>query len=481
MNEKVLIVDNSEAFLLPISRFLSSEGFEVRTATDGLEALDILEEFHPDYMFIDLVMPKLRGEKLCNIIKSKKDYQDIFLVILSGIAAEDISSCNDYGADACIAKGPFKKMQDYLLKVIKEKNNLTKGTILGMEDVYKREITQELLVSGKHNNIVLTNISDGILEIAVDGKILSANPKALHIFDKRESDILATDFFTLLPEGAKGPMHDLFEKAVEVRENEPVDYILAIEDRHIVVNVIYVEDHEVTIYIVVLRDITAYKKIEQDLTRSLEEKEVLLRETFHRIKNNLTMIASLINLESGRLSTKEDKSIFRDIISRIESISLIHEKLHHSIDMTTIDLSEYLKELVHNIFSVTAQPADSINIDLDIPSIKVSFNEVVPIALIVSELLTNAIKYGFPPEWEREKERKEEKRIFLTVSCQDNQCRLTFGDNGVGLPQDFSISSLNTLGLTLVETLTNQMEGKLELSRNGGAVFHITFPVNTHN
>lgn len=477
MKEKVLIVDNSEAFLLPISRFLSSQGFEVRTAADGLEALDILEEFHPDCMFIDLVMPKLRGEKLCNIIKSKEEYRDIFLVILSGIAAEDISSCNDYGADACIAKGPFRKMQDYLIEVIKEKNNLKKGTILGIGDVYKREITQELLVNGKHNNIVLTNISDGILEIAVNGKILSANPKALHIFGKKESEILATDFFALLPVGATRPMHDLFEKAVEVPKNEPVDYILVLEDRHIIVNVIYVEDHEVTIYIVVLRDITGYKKIEQDLTRSLEEKEVLLRETFHRIKNNLTMIASLINLESGRLTAKEDKSIFRDIISRIESISLIHEKLHHSLDMTTIDLSEYLKELVHNIFSVTAQATDVININLEIPSIKVSFNEVVPIALIVSELLTNAIKYGFPPEWDR----KEEKEIFLKVSCQDKQCRLIFKDNGVGLPPDFSISSLNTLGLSLVETLTKQMEGDLKISTEKGVIFRIQFPVSEHN
>jgi len=152
--KKIMVVDNSKVILKYMNDMLSKEGHKVLTAEDGLSALEILKTIIPDVMFIDLIMPNIRGEKLCRIVRSMPALNDTYLVILSAIAAEEEVDFCKFGANACIAKGPFEKMGKHVRAILKKLDQGKKPSfptkIIGYEDIHKREITQELLASRGH-------------------------------------------------------------------------------------------------------------------------------------------------------------------------------------------------------------------------------------------------------------------------------------------------------------------------------------------
>ncbi len=167
--KKILVVDNHPVMLKFMTNLLEKEGHEVLTAQDGLSALDVLKKHIPDVMFVDLVMPNIAGEKLCRIVRSMPGMSDVYVVILSGIAAEKDLDCKQLGADACIAKGPFNKMAPHVLFTLEQSDlapprRMTDG-VIGLDDVYEREVTRELLSSKRHLERILDNMSEGIIEL----------------------------------------------------------------------------------------------------------------------------------------------------------------------------------------------------------------------------------------------------------------------------------------------------------------------------
>jgi len=181
--KKILVVDNHPVLLKFMSNLLEKKGHMVLTSPDGVCALDILKNFKPDIIFVDLVMPNIGGEKLCQIIRGKPDFKKTFIVILSAIAVEEQTPYTDFGADACIAKGPFNKMAEHVLEIIRHSDsNYSRDfqhKIIGQEDIYEREITKELLASKKHYETTLYNLSEGILILTENSVIVYANPAAV--------------------------------------------------------------------------------------------------------------------------------------------------------------------------------------------------------------------------------------------------------------------------------------------------------------
>ena len=154
MKKKFLIVDDSQAILHLLSSYLEQKGYEVATAEDGLKALDVLESFRPDIMFVDLIMPGIKGDKLCRIIRKMPEYDSVILVIISATAAEEKIDFVSLGADACIAKGPLKIMLESVSQVLEHLQNNEIGPltekIFGSDSIFERDITRELLASNKH-------------------------------------------------------------------------------------------------------------------------------------------------------------------------------------------------------------------------------------------------------------------------------------------------------------------------------------------
>ncbi|VVB88283.1 PAS fold protein [uncultured archaeon] len=221
-------------------------------------------------------------------------------------------------------------------------------------------------------------------------------------------------------------------------------------------------------HICIIRDITDRKQAEEQIMHSLKEKEVLLREIHHRVKNNMQIVSSLLWLQSKYITEKKYREMFKDSQNRIMSMSLIHEKLYRSKDMSKIDINEYITALANNLFeSYGVKGAIALNINVE--NILLGIDSAIPCGLIINELISNSLKYGFPNG------RKGEIMVSLRLSDGD-KAELAVGDNGVGIPDDVDFRKTKSLGLRLITMLAeDQLQGEVNLDRSKGTEFKIKF------
>jgi PAS domain S-box-containing protein len=220
-----------------------------------------------------------------------------------------------------------------------------------------------------------------------------------------------------------------------------------------------------------LSDITERKQSEDKLKSLLKEKEVLVKEVHHRVKNNFTVVSSLLGLQSEQIEDEATRNMFLKSRDRINSMSLIHERLYKSQDLTRINLAEYIRSLANDLFHVYETDAEKVSLVVEAEDIILNVEKVIPCGLIVNELITNALKYGFPTEW------NGKARIEVTLRpIDDNEIELAVKDNGIGLPVDFDIQKTKSLGLKLITLLAeDQLGGKSRVDRNEGMGFIVRF------
>ncbi|MBI4286003.1 MAG: AAA family ATPase [Chloroflexi bacterium] len=215
------------------------------------------------------------------------------------------------------------------------------------------------------------------------------------------------------------------------------------------------------------------KKADQQVKKSLREKEVLLKEIHHRVKNNLQIIHSMLNLQLPFIRELGALDAFKESQNRIHSMALIHEKLYQSETLSRIDLAEYIENLADNLFLSYQGTERAIRPTVHIENVSLDVDTVIPCALIINELVSNSLKHAFPASSPRADDGGE---IDISL-CRDggNRLILTVKDNGIGLPQDFSIDRSASLGLQLVDILVQQLKGALRIGSNGGAAFTVSF------
>lgn len=214
-------------------------------------------------------------------------------------------------------------------------------------------------------------------------------------------------------------------------------------------------------------EIAERNMVEDKLNKSLKEKDVLLKEIHHRVKNNLQIVSSLLSLQSRYINDPDSVEIFNESQSRIKSMALIHEKLYQTGDLTKINLSEYANELVFDLFRSYSVNTYRVKHEILSEKVQLDMNTAIPCGLIINELVTNCIKHAFPNNRNGE--------IKIEIKCDGEYFVLTVADDGVGLPEDLDINNLKTLGLQLVTSLTKQLDGTIELQRKGGTSFRIRF------
>jgi len=211
------------------------------------------------------------------------------------------------------------------------------------------------------------------------------------------------------------------------------------------------------------------KKINEKVSTSLKEKEALLREIHHRVKNNLQVINSLLDLQSARLKDKSSLNAFKESQNRVKSMSLIHEQLYQSKNLAKIDFDKYIHDLVTNLYYIYGGNPDDISYKINVKNVFIGISKAIPCGLIINELVSNSLKHAFP------KGRKGEILIDFHLG-DDNKYLLVVGDDGIGLPEKYDYKNIDTLGLQLVDILTQQLKGSVELNRNHGTSFKVTFP-----
>jgi len=216
------------------------------------------------------------------------------------------------------------------------------------------------------------------------------------------------------------------------------------------------------------RDITDQKRSVNEIRHALQEKETLLKEVHHRVKNNLQAVSSILDLQSAYLKDGEAMRLCRDSKNRILTMALLHENLYRGQDQTKVDLMEYVSALTDHLLNSMEGNTGAIKIRTSITDLALNVDTAIPCGLIVTELVSNALKHAFPEG------KKGEITVEITRTGEDDY-RLIVRDDGVGLPDGFKLEDLSTLGLQLVNSLTDQLSGMMEVRTGNGASFTISF------
>jgi two-component sensor histidine kinase len=215
-------------------------------------------------------------------------------------------------------------------------------------------------------------------------------------------------------------------------------------------------------------EIAERKRVEEQIKASLGEKEVLLKEIHHRVKNNLQVVSSMLQLQSKNVKDRETVEMFQESRNRVRSMALVHERLYQSRDLARVDFARYIRSLANYLCRSYGVNTNVIQLRTNLHDVFLGVDTAIPCGLILNELVSNCLKHAFPDG------REGEIRIELRSDGND-KFTLMVSDNGVGLLEDLDFRNTESLGLQLVNTLVNQLEGTIELDRRGGTAFKITF------
>ena len=341
----------------------------------------------------------------------------------------------------------------------------------------RQEGHQQLLESESRYRAIAENSLDIISENLMDGTTLYVSPSAARVtgfdqedrlqqstFDRAHPDDLPSirKAVTTLIETGQARMIFRYQ-----RKDGVYIYLESVARR---VQNPYVYEG-VPFMVVVSRDVSDRVAMMQQLEQSVQEKEVLLSEIHHRVKNNLQIISSLLSLQSQFVKDSVSEAVFWDCQSRIKSISLIHETLYQSRNLSRIDFALYASNLVDRLAGSYLGAANHVSVDVPCEEVCLPIDLAISCGLIVNELVTNALKYAFPDG------RRGHIEVSISYDRQEQQFCLKVADDGVGFPSNVDLDDPATLGLQLVTTLTQQLDAMISMDNKDGTTFRIYFAV----
>ncbi|MGK7895615.1 MAG: response regulator [Xenococcus sp. (in: cyanobacteria)] len=418
-DHNILIVDDNPNNLAVIVDYLEDSGLNILVSQDGDSSLKRAKYAKPSIILLDVLMPGIDGYETCRLLKQDSDTRDIPVIFMTALSSiEDKIKGFEVGA------------VDYVTKPIQPEEVLARIKLhLGL-----RYMTQTL---ARQNSILQVEIEQ---RKSVEKKLYTSN---LQLQQKIKERNQAQQDLKIL--------NEQLESRVEQRTNE-----LKISNQNLNCEII------------------DRKKAEAQVRKSLQEKELLLKEIHHRVKNNLLVVSNLLDFQTDYIEDQELIKMFENSQHRIQSIALIHEHLYNSSDLKKLNLSEYIISLIDKLSDSYETEEKEIHFLTDIDEIYLNIETAQPCGLIINELIANALEHGF----------REQRRgtIWLSFKKDDQeQIILTVTDNGIGFPENLDFQQTESLGLQLVCTLTKQLEGTINLNRTQGTSFTITFTELDYN
>jgi len=438
------------------AKSLQSMGYQVlAVASYGEEAIEKAHELKPDIILMDIILKgSMDGIEVARAI-SKLEIPVIYITaipddatinraLLSAPYGYLIKPLDDFKLKISIEVALYKKLMEDKLKQSQENyyqtifENTGTATAIINENMYIEMVNTGFeTISGCKKGEIEDKIKFTDFTLEKDKKILKNLLSSTRINSKQAPQNFETKF-----RDSRGKTKDiLMTLAVIPGTNKILTSILDITDRKIV---------------------------EDQIIAALNEKEILLKEIHHRVKNNLQIISSLLRLQSRYINDEKVAEILNDSQNRVKSMGMVHEKLYQSDDLSKVDLEEYVNNLAVELFRSYGKSIRKIKLRVDVCKILMDADATINFGLIINELLSNSLKHAFPSDLEGE-------IIVEFYQSPKGNYILKIGDNGIGLPSDFDLSKSNSLGMRLVNNLCNQLNGEMEIIRDNGTMFHIKF------
>jgi PAS domain S-box-containing protein len=306
---------------------------------------------------------------------------------------------------------------------------------------------------------------------AKTGIIIDCNPAATRLIGREKPELVGKHQRILHPpEETEGGFSRTFKQHLEEKQGQTLETQVVTKEgeiKDVAIKATLLDIRGKKVIQGIFRDITESKKAEEKIKSSLKEKEVMLKEIHHRVKNNLQIISSLLNLQSRHIKdNKEVLEMFKECQNRVKSMALIHNKLYQSRDMSRIDFAEYVHTLTQDLFQSYKISPGNIELKVNAESVFMDINSAIPCGLIINELVSNSLKHAFP----------DGKRGEITIDLhkdKDNKLSLSVADNGAGFPEGLDFKQTESLGLRLVCILTEQLGGRMSLNRKKGTKFSL--------
>lgn len=455
----VLVCDDSPDSLDLYSYVLQAEGYAILQAVNGNECLNVAREQQPDLILLDVMLPDIDGFEVCRRIKSDRELASTRVIHVSGIQTSNDKRAEglEAGADGYLTKPVhIRTLLAHIQALLRIKS--TEGALRERDERYR---------------FLIENVTDyAIFTLDSERHIASWNKGAERILGYEEAEIIGqSGSIIFTPEDVERGVfeEELRKAATEGRAGDDRWLVRKDGTRFWASGIMTtLEDGAPRWFVKILRDNTEPKLAEEKTKTLLKEKEALLREIHHRVKNNLQVISSLLSLQAGYIREQSSREMFKESQNRIRTMALVHEQLYRSENLSRIDFSEYLRLLIADLFRLYGVDSTLIKAKLNVMDISLRIDEAIPCGLIVNELVSNSLKHAFPGA------RGGEIRISM-VPKQDEMLLLEVVDNGVGMPTDFDLGKVGSLGMQLVTTLVDQLGGTMELNSSDGTQIRITF------
>ena len=453
----------SEALLNTTNQIAQTGGWELDLRTDELHWTDTIKRIHgvaPDYV--------------PNVSEAIQFYAPEYIPVIRA-AVEEAMQGKDYDIELQIMTAQQERTWIRTIgQPIWENGEVVK--LQGIfQDIHERKLVEEALRQSEERlRVIFENAPVGIVVTSLDGRLQQVNPAMCHTMGYTAAELLALSIADLTHPDDLATSQKLL-KALIASEIPSFE----VEKRYVqkggsvitaILQCATIRDAKGNVVALIgqLLDISERKRDEAQIVSSLQEKEVLLKEIHHRVKNNLQVISSLLDLQASYVTDAEVQHMLQDSRGRVRSMALVHEQLYGTTDLAQIDFADYVERLTSFLYRSYGRQAGQVTLKLEIVPLLLSVETAVPLGLIINELVSNAYKHAFKG--------KQTGTIHIGLQVIDgDQLRLEIRDDGVGLPLGLDLNKSPSLGLTIVTTLVEQLLGTLSLRNEAGTGFVIDF------